>query len=142
MDCSAFLLDDVLLEVQVLELLVPLEAVLEVVVLEVVLLVVLPWAVEVVVLEVVEVDLVVVVELVVVVLVVVQLLEDDISRNDVLLLKVVEVLSGFEVDVTELWPVDVLQEVDAMLFLMRCTSDLSASVSTSSWRWMLTVLQR
>ena len=42
-DCSAFLVDDVLLEVQeVLELLVPLEVVLEVVELEVVLLVVSP----------------------------------------------------------------------------------------------------
>ena len=61
-DCSAFVLDDVLLEVQeVLELLVPFEVVLEVMELEVMLLVVSPWVVEVEVLEVVEVDQVVVV---------------------------------------------------------------------------------
>ena len=41
-DCSVFLLDDVLLEVQVLELLVLLEVALKVVVLELVLLVVSP----------------------------------------------------------------------------------------------------
>ena len=79
---SAFLLGDVLLEVQeVLELLVPLEVVLEVVELEVVLLVV--SVVEVEVLEVVEVDQAVVVFAVAVVLEVVQLLEDDVVRLEV-----------------------------------------------------------
>ena len=79
--CSAFLLDDVLLEAQVQGMLVPSEVVLEVEVLEVVLLVVLPCGR--VVLEVIEVDLVVVVALVVVVLVVAQLLEDDAVRLEV-----------------------------------------------------------
>ena len=41
-------------------------------------------------------------------------------------------LSDVEVDViTELWPVDALQELDVMLFFTRYTSDLSASVGTS-----------
>ena len=79
---------------------------------------------------------------------VVQLLEDDVVRLevehpevaqcpphtevvvvsccDVLLLEVFEALSGVEVDViTELWPVDALQELDVMLS-SRSTSDLSA----------------
>ena len=52
-------------------------------------------------------------------------------------------LSGIEVDVvTELWPVGALQKLDVMLFFTRCTSDLSAPVSTSSCRWMLTVVKR
>ena len=54
-------------------------------------------------------------------------------------------LPDVEVDViTELWPVEALQEFDVMLFLTRCTSDLSASlqVSTSCCRWMLTVVKR
>ena len=52
-------------------------------------------------------------------------------------------LSGVEVDViTELWPVDALQELDVMLFFTRYSSDQSAPVSTSSCRWMLAVVQR
>ena len=52
-------------------------------------------------------------------------------------------LSCIEVDViTGLWQVDALQKLDVMLFFTRYTSDLSAPVSTSSCRWMLTVLQR
>ena len=54
-------------------------------------------------------------------------------------------LSDVEVDViTELWPVDALQELDVMLFFSRSryTSDLSEPVSTSGCRWMLAVLQR
>ena len=47
--------------------------------------------------------------------------------SDVLLLKIVEVLSRLEVDViTELWPVDVLQEVEVMLFFTRNMSNLPA----------------
>ena len=77
------------------------------------------------------------------VLLILRLLQLQISCSDVLLLKVVEVLSGVEVDViTELWPVDVLQEVDVMLFSTRYTSDRSASVSTCSCGRVLAVLQR
>ena len=68
------------------------------------------------------------------VLLILRLLQLLITRSDVLLLKVVEVLSGVEVNVmTELWPVDVLQEVDVVLFFTRYTSDLSASVCTCLW---------
>ena len=52
-------------------------------------------------------------------------------------------LSGVEVDVIiELRPVDVLQEVDVMLFFTRYTSDLSAPVSTCCSRRMLAVLEK
>ena len=52
-------------------------------------------------------------------------------------------LLDVEVDViTELRPVDALQELDVMLFFTRYTSDLSAPVCSSCCRWMLTVVQR
>ena len=50
-------------------------------------------------------------------------------------------LSCLEVDViTELQPVDVLQEVEVMLFFTRYTSDLSAPVSACCGRGMFAVL--
>ena len=62
---------------------------------------------------------------------------------EVLSLEIVEVLSHLEVDViTELWPVDVLQKVEVMLFFTRYTSDLPALVCSCCCRWMFTVLQR
>ena len=53
-------------------------------------------------------------------------------------------LLDVEVDViTELRPVDALQELDVVLFFTRCTSDLPAPVcSGRCCRWMLTVVQR
>ena len=52
-------------------------------------------------------------------------------------------LSRFEVEViAERWPVDVLQELEVVLFFTRCPSDLPALVCSCCGRWMFTVLHR